>query len=238
MRTKEFLSKKGIEFIAVDVLNDAGGQDQLLKLGVRTVPVLARGEQFVFCQNLDDVAEFVGLQGSGHTPLPPPALLVKWENVLRAAERFIRQIPDQRLGERVIDNRDRSIRLMGHHIFRIGEAFLETAIDDVEYWVSNANVPPAEGACTTGAQIAEYGESIIERLEAWWIQLDDKSCAQTVRTFYGTPPTHQLLERSTWHSAQHTRQLIAVLERFAIVPDGRLTAEDLAGLPLPEGLWE
>jgi hypothetical protein len=49
---------------------------------------------------------------------------------------------------------------------------------------------------------------------------------------------HQLLERSTWHSAQHTRQLIAVLERFAIAPDGRLTPEDLSGLPLPDGLWE
>jgi hypothetical protein len=49
---------------------------------------------------------------------------------------------------------------------------------------------------------------------------------------------HQLLERSTWHSAQHTRQLIAVLERFNIEPDGRLTPEDLDGLPLPAGLWE
>jgi len=53
--------------------------------------------------------------------------------------------PDERLTERVIDNRDRSIRLMSHHIFRIAEAFLETAIDDVEYRVNNANVPPAEG---------------------------------------------------------------------------------------------
>jgi len=49
---------------------------------------------------------------------------------------------------------------------------------------------------------------------------------------------HQLFERSTWHSAQHTRQLIAVLERFGIESDGLLTSEDLAGLPLPEGLWE
>jgi len=53
-----------------------------------------------------------------------------------------------------------------------------------------------------------------------------------------TPPMHQLFERSTWHSAQHTRQLTAVLERFGIEPNGRLSAEDLAGLPLPEGLWE
>jgi glutaredoxin len=237
LRTKEFLSKKRIDFISVDVSNDPGAHQRLLKLGVRTVPVLAKREQFIFCQNLDDVAEFVGLQGSGHTPLPAPALVLKWENVLRAAQRYIRQIPNERLGERVIANRDRSIRLMGHHIFRIGEAFLETAIDDVEYWVNNANVPPAEATCVTGAQIAEYGEAILDRLASWWTQLEDQFCTQTVKTFYGTPPMHQLLERSTWHSAQHTRQLIAVLERFGIQPAGRLTPEDLAGLPLPEGLW-
>jgi hypothetical protein len=210
----------------------------LLTLGVSTVPVLARAGQYIFCQNLEDVAEFVGVQGTGHTPLAPPILLTKWINVLRAAQRYIRQIPDVRLVERVIDNRERSIRLMSHHIFRIGEAFLETAIDDVEYRVNNANVPPAEGTCTTGAEIIRYGDEIIGRIQTWWEQLEDKSCRQKIRTFYGTPPLHQLFERSTWHSAQHTRQLIAVLERFAIEPDQRLTSQDLAGLPLPEGLWE
>jgi len=34
------------------------------------------------------------------------------------------------------------------------------------------------------------------------------------------------------------RQLGAVLERFGIEPDGRLAAEDLKGLPLPERIWE
>jgi len=209
-----------------------------LKFGITTVPVLARAGQYIFCQNLEDVAEFVGVQGTGHTPLPPAVLLAKWINVLRAAQRYIRQIPDWRLIERVIDNRDRSIRLMSHHIFRIGEAFLETAIDDVEYRVNNANVPPADGTCTTAAEIVQYGDSIISRIQTWWEQLEDKSCRQKIRTFYGTPPLHQLFERSTWHSAQHTRQLIAVLERFGIPPDERLSSEDLAGLPLPEGLWE
>ena len=219
-------------------MNDPAGQAQLLKLGVRTVPVLARDDQYIFCQNLEDVAEFVGLQGTGHTPLPPAALIAKWTVVLRAAQRYIRQIPNERLNERAIDNRDRSIRLLGHHIFRIGEAFLETAIDGVEYWVQLANVPPQDGTYTTGDEIVSYGNSVIERIENWWIRLDDKSCQQKVKTFYGTPPMHQLFERSTWHSAQHTRQMIAVLERFGIEPDGRLTPEDLAGLPLPEGIWE
>ena len=219
-------------------MNDPAGREQLLKLGARTVPVLTKGDQHIFCQNLEDVAEFVGLQGAGHTPLSPPALMAKWTAVLRAAERYVRQIPDERLGERVIDNRDRSIRLLTHHIFRIGEAFLEVAVDGVEYWAQLANVPPQEGTFTTGESIAAYGRHVIERLENWWSHLEDKSCQQKVKTFYGTPPMHQLFERSTWHSAQHARQLIAVLERFGIEPDGRLTAEDLTGLPLPEGLWE
>jgi hypothetical protein len=220
------------------VANDPTGREQLLKLGVTTVPVLARDGQYIFCQNLEDVAEFVGLQGTGHTPLTPEILFTKWTAVLRAAQRYIRQIPDQRLNERAIDNRDRSIRLLSHHIFRIGEAFLETAIDGVEYWVQLANVPPEDGSYTTGAALASYGDGVIGRIEKWWTQLDDKSCNQKVRTFYGTPPMHQLFERSTWHSAQHTRQMVAVLERFGIEPDGRLSVEDLAGLPLPEGVWD
>jgi hypothetical protein len=164
--------------------------------------------------------------------------MTKWITVLRAAQRYVRQFSDDRLSERAIENRARSLRLLSYHVFRIGEAFLETAIDGVEYRTNNANVRPAEGACTTGEQIAAYGDGIIERIENWWSKLEDKTCGQPVKTFYGTPPMHQLFERSTWHSAQHTRQLMAVLERFGIEPQGRLTAEDLAGLPLPEGLWE
>ena len=220
------------------MLNDPQGREQLLQLGVRNVPVVAKGSEFVFGQNLEDVAEFVGLHGTGHTPLPPAELMKKWFNVLRAAQRYMRQLPPARLGERVIDNRDRSVRLMCHHIFRIGEAFLETVNDGVEYNAPLATVPPKDGTCTTGDEIARYGDTVISRLEKWWDALADKTCAQKVNTFFGAWPTHMLLERSTWHSAQHSRQLTAVLERFGIEPDVRLTKEDLAGLPLPERLWE
>jgi len=220
------------------VLNDPRGRERLLAFGVRNVPVVARGEQYVFGQNLEDVAEFVGLQSTGHTPLPPDELMQKWTLVLRAAQRYIRQLPSAKLDERVIDNRDRSLRLMGHHVFRIGEAFLETVENGVEYAVQLANIPPAEGTFTTGDEIARYGDTVIARLENWWEKLADKSCQQQVKTFFGMQPAHMLYERSTWHSAQHARQLMAVLERYGIQPDQPLTAADLAGLPLPERLWE
>ena len=210
----------------------------MLKLGVRNVPVVARGEQFVFGQNLEDVAEFVGLQGTGHTPLPPGELVDKWINALHAAQRYLRQLTPAQLQENVIPNRNRSIRLLGHHVFRIGEAYLESVNGGVEYSIQHANVPPAEGTFTTGEEIARYGDEVIARLRQWWAALADKSCREKMKTFYGMQPMHQLLERSTWHSAQHARQLSAVLERYGIEPDRRLTPDELKGLPLPERLWE
>jgi len=222
----------------IDVLNDPGGREQLLKLGVRNVPVVAKGGNYVFGQNLEDVAEFVGLQGTGHKPLPPDQLIKKWINVLRALQRYARQFPSHRIHERVVENRDRSIRLLTHHAFRIGEAYLESVIDGVEYAVQHANVPPKDGTFLTGAEIAGYGEEVIGRLQKWWDGLEDKSLSRKMKTYYGMQPMHVVFERSTWHSAQHARQLIHVLERLGIEPDGRLTPEDLAGLPLPERLFE
>ena len=220
-------------------MNDSGGRERLLELGVRNVPVVAKGANYVFGQNLEDVAEFVGLQGTGHKPLPPDELVSKWKNILRVAQEVIRQIPDDKMNERVIPNRERPIRLLAHHVFRIGEAFLETVIDGVEYAVQHANVPPAEGTFMTGREVAQYGEEVTARIDAWWTGLADKSGAQQLSTYYGPQPLHQVLERSTWHSAQHVRQLIHLLEeRFGVTPQRRLAPEDTAGLPLPERLFE
>ncbi len=220
------------------MLNDPGGRDRLTQLGIRKIPAVAKGEKYVFGQNLEDVAQFVGLNGTGHTPLPPAELVKRWTTVLRAAQRYVRQIPDERLAERVIPNRDRPIRLLAHHVFRIGEAFVETVTQGTEYWEYHAQQPPKDGTMLRGPEIADYGNSVIERIEQWWREVKDTTARQPVKTYYGEQPLHELLERSTWHSAQHGRQLMAVLERYDIKPDGPLTKEQLAGLPLPERLWE
>jgi hypothetical protein len=227
-----------MSFIAVDVLNDPAGLERLLALGTRKVPLLTRDGRYVFAENLENVAKFVGLDSTGHQPLAPEALLHKWMNVLRAAQRYVRQMPDERLQDRAIPNRDRAIRLVCHHVFRIGEAFVETMTQETEYWEWHAQQEPAAGTMHTSEDIARYGEDVIARLEQWWDTLEDRSGQQPVRTYMGVQPMHHLFERSAWHSAQHARQLMALLERYDIAPDAPLTAADLSGLPLPERLWE
>ena len=220
------------------MLNDPGGRERLTQLGIRKIPAVAKGKEYVFRQNLEDVAQVVGLSGTGHKPLPPAELVRRWIIVLRAAQRYIRQIPDDRLAERVIPNRDRPIRLLAHHVFRIGEAFVETMTEGKEYAEYHAQQPPAEGTMLNGGEIVEYGDRVIQRIEEWWRTSKGAAPQQPVKTYYGDQPLHELLERSTWHSAQHGRQLMALLERFGIEPDAPLTPGELAGLPLPERLWE
>jgi len=232
------LSHKGIDFVAIDVANDAAGREKLFALGARSVPVVAYGTQFIYAQNLEDVAKFVGIHDAGLKRLPPGQLVEKWLIVLGATRRYILQMPEERLPERVINNRDRSIHSLGQHVFRIAEAFLECVVTGVEYTSAHASAEVPTGVHSNRAEIATYGGLVMEKLQGWWNSHADRSCQQTVDTYFGIQPIHMLLERSTWHSAQHARQLIAVLERFGIAPDGPLTASDLAGLPLPEGLWE
>jgi glutaredoxin/uncharacterized damage-inducible protein DinB len=236
VKVKEHLAQLGVDFESIDVAARPEAMKDLLAFGVKTVPVVARGNEFVFAQALEDVSRFVGKDFSADR-LPPDVLMQRWLKILRAAQRHALQIPADKLGERAVQSRDRSIRDLAYHVYQIPDAFLQALEDGVEDLTGVYNAPPPPHV-KDARQIAAYGDAITKKLEAWWAQLPDKSARQRVKTYYGERPLHELLERCTWHSAQHARQIISVLERLGVKPDGALTADDYAGLPMPKGLWE
>jgi glutaredoxin/uncharacterized damage-inducible protein DinB len=236
VKVKEFLTSLGVEYESIDVAARPEAMQDLVSFGVKTVPVVTRGGEFVFAQSLEDVSRFVGRKFLAER-LEPAELLRRWLHILAAAQRHARQIPEGKLHERAVHNRDRSIRDLAYHVYQIPDAFLQAVENGVQDLTSVYNAPPP-GNVKTVADIAAYGSRVASRLERWWQNLKDKSVRQTVRTYYGERSLHELLERCTWHSAQHARQIIAVLERLGVEPQGRLTAADYAGLPMPKGLWE
>jgi uncharacterized damage-inducible protein DinB len=147
------------------------------------------------------------------------------------------QVPAAKLSERAVQSRDRSIRDLAYHVYQVPDAFLQAVENGVENLTAVYNAPPPREV-VSAEHIQEYGKSVAARIEKWWTALADKSCRQTVNTYYGARPLHELLERCTWHSAQHARQMIAVLERLGVKPQAPLTGADYAGLPMPKGLWE
>ena len=236
VKVKEFLTKLGVDYESVNVSARPEAMQELAALGVRTVPVVARGKDYVFAQELADVSEFIGRKVDFQR-LPPEALIDKWRTVLAAAQRHVMQIPAERLGERATAGRDRSIRDLAYHVYQVPDAFLQAIEDGVQDLTSVYNAPPPPNV-TTPAHIASYGKSVAERLERWWTREGHKAATAKLQTYYGEQPLHHVMERCTWHSAQHARQIIAVLEGFGIQANGPLTQKDYAGLPLPVGLWE
>jgi hypothetical protein len=223
----------------IDIIKDPRGLEQLRAMGLRHVPVLARGRDYVFAQNLQEVAKFVGLKGTGYTSLPADQLVARYRLVMRAAQRYLRQMSQDVLDSRAIDIRDRPVRVLGHHVFRICEAFLESVVDGAHLSLERLIFEPGPGEFTTGESITQYADGVIERLDAWW----DGARASAARacpasTYYGPQTVDELLERCTWHSAHHVRQLMAVLDRLHIESDRRLTAADLRGLPMPDKIWD
>lgn len=215
---------------------DPAGLAELRALGARSVPVVSRGKEWVFAQMLKDLAQFLDVPFDTKPKLSPQELIDKLDMIMDAARRFIAQIPEERLDENMRD-RDRPIRNLCYHIFRLEEAFIEVVEDDVYLTRDLLNRPPPPDIRTT-ADLVAYGERVQRRLHEWWDGFDDKDCAGEVDSYYGRQPLHNVLERHTWHPGQHVRQLMLLLEDNGIEPDRPLRDEDFAGLPMPQKAWD
>jgi hypothetical protein len=235
LKLKEFLSVRGIVFDSINVLEDPAGLAELRRLGARSVPVLSRGDDYVFAQNIGHVVKFLGLNEATGPVLSPDQLVARIDLILTAAARLIPQMPDAHLATEV-PNRPRAYKVLAHHIFQIQEVFLETANGATLTYEGLAK-PPVE-AMRTFADIAVFGEGVRDRLLAWWAAKADKSGKETVQTYYGPQTLHETLERATWHSGQHVRQWIMLLGMAGITPERPLTPEDYAGLPMPMNAWD
>ncbi len=235
LKIREYLSGRGIAFDSINVLEDDEAMEELRGLGARSVPVVSRGGEFVFAQSIPDVVEFLGLGDAPVPDLSPGELVERLDLVLSSAARYCRQMPEAELATE-LPNRPRAYRVLMHHIFRIPDAFLEMTRGATLTYEMLVEPPPDD--MRTTADLAAFGETVRRGISAWWEGRDDKICAELVPTYYGSQPLHEVLERTTWHPCQHTRQLISLLDHLGIAPDRPLSPAELAGLPLPEKVWD
>ena len=217
------------------MLEDPAGLDELRRLGARSVPVLSRGDEYVFAQNIGHVVKFLGLNEATGPALSPAELIARLDRFLSAGIRLIPQMPDDKLDTEV-PNRPRSYRVLGHHIFRIAETFLEVTAGASLTYGNLTALPP--DAMRRTADIVGYGADVQRRLAAWWDAKPDKSGQDKVQTYYGEQTLHEYLERSTWHVGQHVRQWIMLLGMAGIAPDRPPVDADFAGLPMPSQVWD
>ena len=215
---------------------DPAGLEELQRLGARTVPIVSRGDAFVFAQVIKDVVEFLELGDDTAPQLSPSELTERYDGILAVAIDLVGQMPNDRL-ENQLPNRPRSWRVLMHHVFQIPTAFLDMEESGEMLTYENLVAPPPDGM-STSQDIAAFGATVRDRFRTWARRTASEDFSGPVPTYFGGTSRHEMLERTVWHSTQHVRQVASLLEQAGVVPARTLTDDDIKGLPLTATIWD
>ncbi len=202
--------------------------------------MLSRGDKFTFGQSTKQIVDFLGIDEKSGPELSPAELCLRLDKFMTAALELLPLMPGDRLDTHV-PGRPRSYRALGFHLFRVVDAFLD-ANQGVTLVQAMFREEPAADAGT--ADLVAYGTKVRQRFRDWRAnQLgeklgDDTTASRPLDTYYGPQSLHELLERTTWHSGQHVRQYMMLLEREGQPHPRPLVEADFARLPMPQNVWD
>jgi DinB family protein len=210
------------------------GYDELKRLGVSRVPAVTVGDRAAHGWNPPAYAALLGIPYAAATKHPPTELARRLDVVLDTTQQFMRIVPDTHLEWRPPE-RNRTFRNLGYHVFRLSLAFVDGM--DLGEFPETWLLDQAPDDLRDGPAIARYGALVRGRIAGWFEGASPREFERVIKVYYGPQSGHDLLERTTWHAAQHLRQLYALAERLGITPPLPLPTHEFKGLPLPDALW-
>lgn len=198
------------------------------------MPVVLKEGRWVHAGSLDRVADLLGIEPAQHRMLAPAELVEKLDAVLAAAQRYLRAFPPEQLGATVPRREQRDMRQLGYHVFALVDDLMNVKEGDV-YVQGNGPVPESIRGFD---DIVAYGEGVRRRLRDWYALQPRDLWPAVLTTSYGAFPMHFYLERATWHSAQHSRQIVEMLRTAGVEAPDVLSPTFFEGLPMPNGVWD
>lgn len=236
---KDHLTTRGVDFVSINVVKNTVALDELRDLGVMALPVVARGDRYVIGLDMERVFDLVGLDEAPPDPLSAEELVDRIDQMILSAIRFTGQLPASQY-ERTIPGRDRTYLGLANHIISHVEMFMSLtggASFTLEH-VDEEVLRGLEKQIDSPAALDSRGQAATAELHNWLADINEVELGRIVSTFFGDQPLHSLLATCAYSVAQHTRQLMTVLEMLDIAPDRPLNDADYAGLQMPVGVWE
>lgn len=219
----------------MNIEGNPAGLDEFRALGVPGVPAVALPDgRVVHGWNPPGYAALVGVDYRPPVQLSPAELAARLDRILALTGRLMVALPPAALAHKPA-KRDRDLLNLGFHVFRLSLAFAD-GMDMGEFpetWLQER--APADLA--DGAAVARYGALVRGRLGGWFEGAGAGEYARVIRVYYGPQTGHDLLERTTWHAAQHLRQLHVVATELGVGLPDPLPVADFEGLPMPASLW-
>jgi len=235
---KEFVASTGLPHIAVDAATDKRGQDRIRQLGAR-VPCTIVGDEWADGVDLAAVARLIGAPYDPPVMLAPSELMVRYRLINASLQRLAAQIGSEAIAYKRPE-RDRTLACIVYHAGSVMRIFLEAYDPDLlpagEGYLIEAYESYPPGIDSHG--LIARARATLEHAEAWWRDYGfDDPLDRVEPTYWGHRTLHEIMEREVWHSAQHTRQVAMFLEDLGVKPDGPPGAAELAGLPIPDGVF-
>ena len=122
LRMKEFMSRSGVAFEEINVIEQPARAEKLTGLGLYT-PAVCVGGRCVSGTGLDGVAELIGVPYEVDALLDPPALKQRYELMLDAACRYIAQFTPEGLSHS-LPGRDRPVLDIANQTVSVIRGFL------------------------------------------------------------------------------------------------------------------
>lgn len=246
IRLKEYITKRGFVFEAVDVMAEPDRMSELMAIGVRGIPVITRGDKFAFGLDLKQVDDVLGITTDRSNRLTSKALVERMISVTEAALRFGRQLPAGRYNDPLPGRAERSyLGLVNHVVAHVSRFVVVVERPDLDftnvktYSIAGdqpVNEDPLEPGVTY-EDIRKRGEKFIAKARAW-LDRDNGDTSRPVAMFYGPQTVQDILESNVYSVVQHTRQLQAIVTFLGFEPDGPIGPAEYAGIELPKALWD
>lgn len=158
--------------------------------------------------------------------LDPRELGRRLDEILAAAERLIRPVPETDM--------DQTLRDTAFRIFRLGLGFADGM--DLGQFPKAWRDEAAPADLLDGAAVARYGALVRGRLTGWFEGAGPREFGRVIAMHDGPQTGHELLERVTVAAAEYLRALHETLARRGRPPGEPLPAA-LDGLPAPVRGW-
>jgi hypothetical protein len=213
---------------------DPAANEELKRFHIPRVPAIVFGDRAVHGWNPKGYAELLGVDYNPDVKLAPTVLAARLDRILASTEALLRVMPDAHM-EWTPPERKRPLADLGFHVFRLSLGFVE-GIDSLRYPASvHEELAPPQ--MRSGEGLARYGALVRARISGWFQGAGGDEFGRTVEAYWGPIGGHDFLERTTWHAAQHLRQLYVLASRLGVTPPGPEPVDAYKDLPMPKAIW-
>lgn len=262
-RLKGYLTKRGVSYRAINVQAEPDALEEISRAGIRALPVLQVGGQWVAAE-VEKVDAALGLEQSRAEPAVSPRDQVeRCARMLDLSADLAMQLPAGNFddptptmtgfvsaGRYLADGRPYvphgTSKSLIHHIAQHGEKAMRLllasdGVHELGFAIDGTGdynffgEPEPE---TPMYRVAARMRMTASDMRAWLTREAADGLHRRLDTHRGPRTMAQYLEVQTVGLLQHTRQLVDILDKIAIEPRGRVADAELEGMRMPAGLWD